>query len=64
MYETKRGYKCSFLFVCKKCGYTDTLRNTDNDPLKPDLNYAAVLGAMSIGVSYTQLNEISCKLRL
>lgn len=63
-FESKRGYKSSYLFVCAKCGYTDTVKNTDSDTLKPDLNYAAVLAAMSIGISYSQLNEFSCKFKL
>lgn len=62
--ETKFGFHSYLYFTCTKCLYVDVIKTEErgNDlPKKPDINYSAVLGIMSIGSAFHHLEEISSK---
>lgn len=70
--ETKFGYRSNLYFECTKCNYIDVVRTSDakksteemTEATEPDVNYAAVLGTMSIGSSFSHLEEFSSSLSL
>lgn len=57
--EYKVGFVSVFQFVCRKCGYTHILKTSENRKDQFDCNYESVLGAMLIGIGYSQLEEFS-----
>lgn len=68
--ESKFGFRSYLYYSCTKCPYVDVIRtseptgdrsyNTNQEPLKkPDINYSAVLGMMSIGSAFSHLEEFS-----
>lgn len=62
--ETKFGYRSNLYFECTKCNFIDVVRTSNakkstEEMAEPDVNYAAVLGTMSIGSSFSHLEEFS-----
>lgn len=63
--EVKHGLNSKLIFECSKCGRKDLslnlcdqvdMTNLENDEL--DLNYSTVLGAITIGCGFSQLEEL------
>ncbi|XP_060853394.1 uncharacterized protein LOC132931411 [Rhopalosiphum padi] len=64
--ECRRGYKSVFIFKCKMCCKSSSI-TTEKDV--PENNYlpinkAVVSGSLSIGIGFTQLNELSASLEI
>lgn len=63
--ETKFGYRSNLYFHCTKCGHVDAVRTVDRrKSTEPNINYAAVLGIMSIEGAFSHLEELSCEFLL
>lgn len=57
--ETKYGLISVCNFMCSKCGFIAKLRTSPKSGPHFNLNYAAVLGSLSIGIGFTQLQEFT-----
>lgn len=57
--ETKYGLIRVYNLMCSKCGYISKLRTYDKSGPHLNLNYAAVLGSLSIGIGFSQLQEFT-----
>lgn len=58
--ETKFGYRSNLYYECTKCRHIDAVRTFNPEKsTEPNINYAAVLGIMSIGSTFAHLEEFS-----
>lgn len=57
--ETKYGFVSVYNFMCSKCGYIFKLATSPRTGPYLNLNYAAVLGSLSIGIGFSQLQEFT-----
>lgn len=57
--ETKYGLVSVFNFMCSNCSYIYKLTTTPRSGPHFNLNYAAVLASLSIGIGFSQLQEFT-----
>lgn len=57
--ETKYGFISVYNFMCSKCSYISKLTTSPRSGSYLNLNYAAVLGSLSIGIGFSQLQEFT-----
>ena len=62
--EKRRGLYCEYTLECKMCLIQKIITNEEKLESKLDVNTSMVLGSVSIGIGYSQINELAACLNM
>lgn len=60
--ETRKGFKCWWLFKCKVCNIESIIQSDIDDKHKIPINEAVANASIVVGIGYSQVNEFSASI--